>query len=417
MARSQKLAESIKANAASKALNRRRFLGRIAAAGASFAVVEPALLAGSQANSRIRVGCVGLGGRGRLIAGMLAEHPGYEVVSVADYFKEVADRAGDNLKVPPARRFSGLSGYRKLIDTGPDAVFLETPPCFFPLHASAAVAAGCHVYMAKPVAVDVPGCLEIADLGRKATSNRKVFLVDFQTRTDPFNIESVRQCHAGLIGKVGMLSSIYTDEAFADPPKTANIESRLQNLIWVNDIELGGGMLVNAGIHAIDLALWIARAVPKGAAGSARTCKTEPHGDTADVYSLTYQFENDLVLNHRGEHIDNLHGFTCGCTAYGRDGYMETGYQGKAWVRGKKGGYRGGEVENLYVDGISRNLDTFRSAIVDGVYDNPTVESSVNSTLATILGREASRRDTSITWEQIVREKRKIEPNLTGLRD
>jgi hypothetical protein len=58
-------------------------------------------------------------------------------------------------------------------------------------------------------------------------------------------------------------------------------------------------------------------------------------------------------------------------------------------VRGNKGGYKGGEVQNLYVDGIARNLDTFHKCIVDGIYDNPTVESSVDSTLTTILGREA----------------------------
>jgi myo-inositol 2-dehydrogenase/D-chiro-inositol 1-dehydrogenase len=408
--------ESAKREARTKILDRRKFITGMATTAASFTIVKSSLVRGSQANSKVEVGCIGLGGRGNLIANMLAEHEGFQVVSVADYFAEGAQRAGDRLNVPKSRRFSGLSGYKKLIASKVDAVFLETPPCFFPEHAAAAVEAGCHVYVAKPVAVDVPGCLSIAELGKKSTRDKRVFMVDFQTRTDPFNIEAVKRCHEGLIGKVSLLSSIYTDDGFSDPPKTKTIESRLQSLIWVYDIELGGGMIVNCDIHAVDLALWIAGARPTRAMGCSRRARPEPHGDTFDVYSVTYEFENGLVLNHHGEHLRNTHDFVCRCVAYGQDGYMETDYDGKASIRGNKGGYKGGVVENLYVSGISRNLDTFHKSIVNGVYDNPTVESSVNSTLATILGREAGRRNTMMTWDQMIKENRRIEPDLTGLK-
>lgn len=408
--------KSTKPEARKKVLNRRKFITGMATTAASFTLMKPSLVRGSQANSKVEVGCIGLGGRGNLIANMLTEHEGFQVVSVADYFAEAAQRAGDRLKVPKARRFSGLSGYKKLIASKVDAVFLETPPCFFPEHAAAAVDAGCHVYVAKPVAVDVPGCLSIGELGKKCTRDKLVFLVDFQTRTDPFNIEAVKRCHEGLLGKVALLSSIYTDDGFSDPPKTNTVESRLRGLIWVYDIDLGGGMIVNCDIHAVDLALWIAGARPTSAMGCSRKARPEPHGDTYDVYSLTYQFENGLVLNHCGEHLRNTHGFVCRCLAYGEHGYMETDYDGKAWIRGNRGGYKGGVVKDLYVNGISRNLDTFHKSIVNGVYDNSTVQSSVNSTLATILGREAGRKNTMMTWEQMIKENRRIEPDLSGMK-
>ena len=398
-------------------LNRRKFIAGIAGTAASFTIIKPSLVKGFQANSKIEVGVVGLGGRGSLIAGILAEHEGYQVVSVADYFPEVTDAAGQKLNVSSNRRFSGLSGYKKLIASEVDGIFLETPPCFFPEHCAAAVEAGCHVYVAKPLAVDVSGTLSVEASAKKAGKNKQVFLVDFQTRTDPFNIEAVEKCREGIIGKVGLLSSIYTDEAFDDPPKTDTIESRLTRLIWVNDVALGGGMLVNAGIHAIDLALWIADAKPVSAMGCARQAKPDPHGDTCDVYSISYQFENGFILNHRGEHIKNTQGFLCSCTAYGQYGYMETGYEGKTWIRGNRGGYRGGDVVDLYVQGIKRNVDTFRKSITDKVYDNPTVEPSVTSTLATMLGRQASRKNRILTWDQMIAENEKIEINLTGLKE
>jgi predicted dehydrogenase len=324
---------------------------------AAFSIVKPSMLRGSQANSRIEVGFVGLGGRGSLIAKMMTEnHKGYHLTALADYFEQVVQEAGKRFDVPENRCFSGLSGYKGVMASKVDAVFLETPPCFFPEHASAAVNGGVHVYMAKPVAIDVPGALVIGELGKTATIRKQVFLVDFQVPTDPFNIETVKRCQESLIGKTGMLSSFYTDEAFPDPPKTKTVESRLRDLIWVNDIELGGGFLVNAGIHAVDAALWMAGRHPISALGLSRTVRDNPHGDTADVYSISYGFDNDLVQNHRGEHLKNTHGFTCNCIAYGQHGFAEIGYQGQAWLRGNKGGYRGGEVKDLYVNGITRNL-------------------------------------------------------------
>jgi hypothetical protein len=83
----------------------------------------------------------------------------------------------------------------------------------------------------------------------------------------------------------------------------------------------------------------------------------------------------------------------------------------------KQGCYRGGEVKNLYVDGISRNLDTFHKNITEGIYDNPTVQSSVDSTLATILGSEAGRRNTLLTMDEVIKENKKIETNLKGLKE
>lgn len=84
------------------------------------------------------------------------------------------------------------------MESGVEAVALETPPYFFPDHATAAVEAGLHVYMAKPVAVDVPGCLAIeAAVARRAGEKKRVFFVDYQVPTDPHNQEVVRRIGAG----------------------------------------------------------------------------------------------------------------------------------------------------------------------------------------------------------------------------
>jgi predicted dehydrogenase len=396
-------------------VTRRGFLSGAGAAALSFAVVRPDAVRGTQANSRIKAGIIGLGSRGRMIAGMVQKHGGYEVAAVADYFERVADAAGEQLGVPGAKRFSRLSGYTGLI-AEVDAVFLETPPYCFPEHAEAAVEAGRHVYLAKPLGCDVPGCLRIQAAGKKATANQRVFLVDFQTRTDPFFIEGVQRVREGAIGRIGLLSSEYNDESFRDPPKTATVESRLQELIWVNDDDLGGSYLVNAGIHAIDVALWIAGQMPTSAMGASQITRADPHGDSHDVFSLTYEFPNGMILNHRGEHLKNRCEFRSDCLAQGQDGWLETGYTSRVRILGNRTGWRGGDVVNLYPSGAERNIDTFHKCITTGAHDNPTLEPSVNATLTTILGREAARRRTKLTLNEVLQENHRLEPDLTGLK-
>ena len=398
-------------------ITRRNFMKRAGAAGLSFTIMKASSAGGTQANSRLEVGVIGLGGRGKWMAGLIEKHGGYHITSVADYFPEVVNAAGEQFKVAKERRFSGLSGYKKLIAGKPDAVFLETPPYCFPDHVKAAVEAGCHVYIAKPLACDVAGCLTVAQMGRKATAAGKVFLVDFQTRTDPFFIEGIKRVHRGDIGKIGMLSSIYTDDAFPDPPKTATIESRLHRLIWTNDVALGGGMIVNCDIHAIDVALWLAGKRPVSATGAARVAKANPNGDTNYLYSVTYEFEDGVILNHRGEHLRNRKGFSSNCDAFCQEGFLETAYSGQVRMLGNKTGYRGGKVENLYPQGAIRNIAAFHESIVNRIYDNPTLEPSVNSTLATILGRQAATRNTRVTWDQMIKENEKIEVDFTGLKE
>ncbi len=399
----------------SQTISRRRFLAHSGAAALAFTIVQPEAVRGTAANSRIEVGCIGLGQRGRMIAGMVERHGGYHIAAVADYFPQVARNAGETFKVAENRRYSGLSAYQKLIADGVDAVFLETPPYCFPDHVAAAVNAGCHVYLAKPVACDVPGCQRVLKMAQRAQSRKKVFLIDFQTRTDPFYIEGIKRVHDGAIGEVGMLSSEYNDEAFADPPLTDTAASRFRHLIWVNDTDLGASYLVNAGIHAVDVALWIAGDTPVSAVGSSRIARSNPHGDSHDAYSLTYEFANGLILNHRGEHLKNRSGFRCDCLAQGTDGYLESGYKGQVRILANSGGYRGGKVESLYQRGAERNIDTFHKSVTNGVYDNPTVEPSINSTLATLLGREAALRKTKLTWDELLRENKPLQPDLSGL--
>ena len=367
------------------------------------------------ARRKIKLGVVGCGGRGAWIARLFHEDGGYAIHAVADYFPQVAEACGRQFGID--RCFSGLSGYRRVIESGVEAISLETPPFFFPEHAAAAVDAGLHVYMAKPVAVGVPGCRAIEAAAKKAGEKGRCFLVDYQMPTEPHNQEVVRQVREGAIGKPVLLCSHYLAGPFSDPPLGRTIEDRLRNLVWVNDVAIGGGYHVNACIHALDAALWLAQGVPVAASGVSAAGRKDPHGDSHDVFALAFEFENGLVLQHRGKHLGDGYsgdGF-CGCAVHGQDGHAQITYNGRAQLVSGRTAFRE-EVANLYEAGARRNIALFHRQVMEGDHTNPTVRRAVDSCLATILGREAGRRKARITMAQLLRENRRVEADLRGLR-
>ena len=369
------------------------------------------------AERKIRLGVVGCGQRGSWIAGLFQRHGGYTIHAVADYFAEVADRCGDALDVPTTRRFSGLDGYKSLMESGVEAVALETPPYCFPLHAETAVAKGLHVFMAKPVAVDVPGCKRVEAAAAKAVARRLVFLVDYQMPTDPANTRVVDMVRNGAIGAIVAVHSYYLAGSWPDPPKSATIEDRLQKLIWVNDTAIGSGYHGNACIHAIDAAMWAVGRTPSAAMGASRIGRPNPHGDSHDVLSITYEFDDGLILNHRAKHLsDNFSTADfCGCYLHGERGYAWISYSAKAQLVSRDDAIRE-DVTNLYEAGAVRNIAAFHEAITRADASNPTVRRAIDSALVTIMGREAAERRRRLTLREVVRQNRALRLSLVGLR-
>jgi predicted dehydrogenase len=401
---------------ASNDFSRRRFIGSAAAVTAGF---HPLAGLGQQApadNQRIKIGLIGAGGRGSWIAGLFKKHGGYQFHAVADYFPAVAERAGTALGVDRARCFSGLSGFRKLIESGVEAVVIETPPYFMPEHATAAVAAGLHVYMAKPVAVDVPGCLAIGTAAKEATAKKRVFLVDYQMPTEPMNIEVVRRIHDPAFGPLMQVQSFGISSGFKDPPLGTTIEARLQNLVWVNDIALGCDYIGNFDIHAIDAALWVIGERPVSAIGSSRIGRTNPHGDARDVCSVIYRYANGVVHNHFGQGLANQPQDALRVIAHGAKGHAQVDYMKESYLHGAgELRFKGGEIKGLYQNGAVRNIATFHLQVTGGIFTNDTVRRSVDGCLACILGREAAARGADLTMEQLLKENHKLEPDLKGL--
>ncbi len=403
--------------------SRRRFLGGAlgAAAAGPLLAAATALAADNPAakadpKRKIKLGLVGCGGRGSWLAGLFKQDGGYEIDAVADYFQEAADKCGDNLGVARGRRFSGLSGYKRVLESGVEAMALEVPPCFFPEMAAAAVEAGVHVYMAKPVAVDVPGCLRIEAAARQATGKRQAFFVDYQIPTDPSNVEVVRRIHNQAMGKLAKMVTICVSSGYSDPPKTATLESRLRNSVWTRDIALGGDWILAYDIHAVDAALWAARQRPVAATGTSRICRSHPHGDARDVCEVLYEYADGLVHTHSAQSLPNGADTELACYVYGETAHALITYWQKAHFHRRGEKEYTGQVVDLYTAGAVRNIASFRQAVTGGHFGNPTVGRAVDGCLTCILGREAAARHCRLTMDELLKENKHIELDLSGLR-
>lgn len=398
--------------------SRRRFVTGTAAAGAALMLqktVRGQIAAPASPQAKIKAGFVGLGGRGSLICNQFKKHGGFEMWAVADYFQSVADAAGDAVGVDKSRRFSGLSGYQKLIESGVEVVVLENIPAFMPDQAMAAVKAGRHVYMAKPVAADVPGCLQIEAAGKLAREKGLCFLVDYQMPTEPLNIEVVKRIQNGEVGKIVQLATAGVAHGCPDPPRTANLESRLQKLIWVNDVPMGCDYIGNFDIHAVDAALWVMGQRPIAAAGSCAVARPNAHGDAHGVCSVIYDYADGTVHNHFGQALPNATDGALDCQVHGTTGNALVTYWGKASLRSGPGEYSG-QVTNLYQDGIVRNIATFYENVTQGRADTSTVRRAVDSALACILGRVAATRRVRLTMDDLIKENERLSVDITGLK-
>ena len=103
--------------------------------------------------------------------------------------------------VDPPALFKGLRAYEALFASKDvDAVYIASRPYFHPEHLEAALAAGKHVYLEKPVGVDVPGCKKVMALGEKARANKLSLAVGFQIRHASPYVELAKRIHEGQIG-------------------------------------------------------------------------------------------------------------------------------------------------------------------------------------------------------------------------
>jgi predicted dehydrogenase len=355
----------------------------------------------------LKVGLVGCGGQGTgdLIRFTRAAN-GVKVVALGDVFKDRLDSAREKVKneakqeVPDENCFIGFDAYKKVIDLV-DVVLLVTPPVFRPLHFEAAIQAGKHIFMEKPICVDVAGALKMFALAKIADTRKLCVCTGTQRRHERRYVEAYKQIADGIIGEITG-GNVYWNQGQLWYREREKGWSDMEWMIrdWVNWKWLSGDHIVEQHVHNLDIFSWFSGLKPVSATGfGARHRRIT--GDQYDMFSVDYEYENGVHLHSMCRQIEgcthNVSEFIHGTHGYWRNNGEIKDLAGNVlwkWDSEKeKQEYKQRDPFVLeYVDMIT--------AIRENKPFNET-EATANSSLLAVLGRESAYTGQRFTWEDL----------------
>lgn len=306
----------------SAATNRREFLksSSLAAVGAGV-LGSLGSLPGAYAASddTIKIGLIGCGGRGTGAAVQACSTQGsVKLVAMGDAFSwQLEDSAKkikaalaekpDRFAVTDERKFVGLDAYQKVINAGVDLVVLATPPGFRPVHFEAAVNAGKHVFMEKPVAVDSPGVRQVLAAAKEAKKKNLGVGVGLQRHHEAKYIETIKRLKDGAIGEIQTARAYWNGGGVWTrdrKPGMSEMEYQVWNWYYFN--WLSGDHICEQHIHNLDVINWVKDAYPVKAQGQGgRQVRVgKQWGEIFDHHFVEFEYADGTRMFSQCRHIE-----------------------------------------------------------------------------------------------------------------
>jgi predicted dehydrogenase len=398
-------------------------------------VLKPGIVFGSRANSAIRVGIIGCGNRGTAVISSMSKHTNINIIAMADLFEDklktmtpVLNRLNTSKNFPaisPANTFQGSKAYLKLLALKDvDAVLISSPAYTHPTFMEAAIASGKHVYCEKPVATDAAGCKRIQKAGEGLNGKLSV-VIGFQIRHATPYVEMVKRIQGADIGdlinaQLYYLSSVTKVHDFKN---VVDDEFRIRNHYHFH--ALSGGILLDQGIHMLDVCNWTLKGNPTKAVGTGGNKGGPEIGDAWNNYEVLYQYPGDVKVSFHSTQVGPSFGDVC-CRFIGTRGMAEAHYSGGVFIKGDnqwdsgiaKSGSEltpqqqaaGVFLSSLY-DADANKEKAFINSIETGNHLNETA-SGAASTLTAILGREAAAAGKEMGWDEMLESSQQLDPKL-----
>lgn len=365
-------------------LSRRNFLQ------ASGVVAAPAVVSAFAPSDEVRVAMIGVGNRGSSLLQSMVKVPGVRVVAICDLIQERAEAAAAVVaKAGGSART--WQDFRKMLDQQKDidAVVLATPDGTHKDLDLAILEVGKHLYAEKPLALTAADCKAVLQGVKQA---KGIFQAGFQLRHDPARNTAEKFIQSGGIGKVLMCHGIRHG---GDLPR---------NIPWYFDKVKSGDIVVDQGIHILDLFTWAIGSHPLRAMGSGGTSLfvNDPPGRTVmDNYSLVLEYPNGVQVNFSHHYFDPP-GFTgIQERVFGANGAIDL--PNATW----KPRDRRSEPIKLEVPNADKEANYMSlAAFIDNVRANNrdpinNAESAMRSTLVPIMATKAIHEKRIVTWEEI----------------
>ncbi len=426
-------------------MNRRRFLQSTAAA-AALAAFPFARAAQKSGGRKFRTALIGCGWWGNNILREAMASGQCEIVALGDVDARQLQLTLANVQKGTGEIPKTFKDYRELLNQAkPDIAIVATPDHWHALPMIAAVRAGAHVYVEKPIGHTIMEGRAMVNAARKAG---KVVQVGTHRRISPHNVSGRDFIRSGKIGEIGMVRCFVNYGGGPERPlATQPVPKELDWDMWCgpaplrpfnggdprnpsqgagnrgihprgfrNYLDYANGTLGDWGIHWLDQVLWVTgekypkRVYSTGGrpiAGPVVRTPDEQTTDAPDHQLATFSFDQfDLQWEHRrfaGNATDK--GENVGCYFYGTKGIFHMGWQ-KGWTfypvdakapavseEPKLGSPDSQNIRELWAD--------FLQAIRTNAKPVSDIEEIHRSTNVALLGMLSLKLGKSIEWDGV----------------
>ncbi len=427
--------QDIKSGRLTGELARRDFIRNTSLAAAGAAVTQFPFVITSHAapDDPIRVGLIGCGGRGTgaalnvLQAATKVVYPkiwyhtedaaadavikakNVKVVALADAFRDRLDSCRAQLKkvnndVADDHCFTGFDAYKKLLAVPEVNYVLHcTPPQFRPLHLRAAIEAGKHIFLEKPLAVDGPGVRSVMESAELAKQKGLGILCGAQRRHQLSYVETVRRLHDGAIGELVECRAYWNGgELWYVPrqPEYTEMEYQLRN--WNYYTWLSGDHVVEQHLHNLDVMRWVIKDHPvRATALGGRQARTGAEfGHIFDHFATEFEYANGMRMFSQCRQINGASG-NVSEAVLGTKGTSNCA----GWIKSAQEWKYSGPTPNPYEQEHIDMIDSIRA----GKPLNEAKECA-EATLSGIMARVSAYSGRTVTWDQVLNSKQNLSP-------
>jgi predicted dehydrogenase len=388
-------------NFESSSVTRRDFVKTAAAASLAASMTSNLGLFASGTDA-IKIGVIGCGGRGTgATIDCLNAATGVEVVALGDLvpdriesaLKKLKETFPDRVKVPANRCFTGFDNYLGVCSC-PDVnlIVTATPPGFRPIHLKAAVEAGKHVFMEKPVAVDPLGVRSVIASSDLAKQKGLAIVAGTQRRHQKLYLEMMKRIQGGQIGEI-VAAQCYWNQGDLwlrkREPNMTEMEWQCRN--WLYFSWLSGDHIVEQHVHNIDVINWAIGAMPKNimAMGGRQVRVAPDYGNIFDHFFVEFEYPN-------GVRAASMCRQTKGCAERVEERIVGT--KGVAHSSGEIKGEKPWKFEEKETNPyVLEHVDLIASIRSGNVLNEG--RQIAESTMCAIIGRMSAYTGRAISWE------------------
>ena len=401
--------------AARRQRDRRLFLKGAMAISAAAVSSQTRTLWGQQGGDsaeKIRVGVMGVNGRGGALATGFMANDGSEVAYVCDVDSRAMDRVTKRVVERQGKAPKTTKDFRRILDDKEVDVLVVATPNHW--HAPATIIgcdAGKHVYVEKPCSYNPQEGEWAVEAARR---NKRVVQMGSQRRSWPAIRQAIAKIHEGVIGDVHYARTWYNNrrgsvgvgkvvpvpewldwDLWQGPATRVDYRDNIVHYQWHWQWHWGNGELGNNGVHAIDVARWgLGVTFPTRVTAGGGKYRHQDDQQTPDTMMVTFDFPEQKTMTWEGLSWSPLgpHGTRFGISFHGTEGSLVVHDPGYTIYD-----MQDNEVET-HTDrgGDADHLEDFLDAIRNGRPSNANIDEAHRSTLLCHLGNIAYRTSSTL---------------------